>query len=114
MYSIGTGQSPVSKVNICLVSTADICPVSAADISPVSTADMCPASTEDIHPVPTEDISYVSRADIRPVHRTDIKSWPAEAAIAADYYSSRSEKSLTLTGQEPQPSPEVMHVFETL
>ena len=61
-YSIKTGQSPVAIIDICLVSTADICPVSAADICPVSTADICP------------------------VQGADIKSWPAEAAIAADYH----------------------------
>ena len=43
--------------------------VSAADTYPASTADICPVSTEDIHPVPT----------------ADIKSWPAEAATAANY-----------------------------
>ena len=55
MSNIETGQSPVSLVDICLVSRADICPVSAADICPVSTADICPVSTEDISPVSTED-----------------------------------------------------------
>ena len=58
---IGTGQSPVSIVDICLVSSADICPVSAADICPVSTADICPVSTEDIYPVSTEDITAAGR-----------------------------------------------------
>ena len=58
---------------ICLVSTADICLVSAADICPVSTADICPVSTEDIYPVSKEDI----------------KSWPLEAATAADLISDR-------------------------
>ena len=68
MYSIKTGQRPVAIVDICLVSTADICPVSAADICPVSAADICPVATEDIYLVFTEDI----------------KSWPSEAATAAD------------------------------
>ena len=63
MYSIGTGQSPVSIVDICLVPTADICLVSAADICPVSAADICPVSTADICPVSTEDIYPVSTED---------------------------------------------------
>ena len=63
MYSIGTGQSPVSIVDICRVSTADICSVSAADICPVSTADICLVSTEDIYPVSTED---ATAAGLRP------------------------------------------------
>ena len=88
-HTVLKSQRSVTIVDICLVSTADICPVSAADICSVSTADICPVSTEDIYPVSTEDISYVSRADMCPVQRTDIKSWPAEAAIAADYYWSR-------------------------
>ena len=58
---IGLGGSPVSIVDICLVSTADICPVSAADIRPASTADICPVSTEDIYPVSTEDITAAGR-----------------------------------------------------
>ena len=45
IYSFGTGNSPVSTVNICLVSAADICPVSAADICPVSTEDIYLVST---------------------------------------------------------------------
>ena len=65
MSTIGTGLCPVSIFYICLVSTADICPVSAADI--------CPVSTEDIYPVSTEDI----------------KSWPLEAATAADLINDR-------------------------
>ena len=82
MYSIGTGQSPVSIVDICLVSAADICPVTAADICPVSAADICPVSTEDIYPVST----------------ADIKSWPVEAATAADQINDR--KSLACGGRD--------------
>ena len=63
MYSIKTGQRPVSPVDIFLVSAkaiylvspADICPVSTADIRPVSAEDICAVSTEDIYPVSTED-----------------------------------------------------------
>ena len=46
MYSIQTGRSPVSIVDICLVSTAHICPVSAADISSrvVQEAQVCSLS----------------------------------------------------------------------
>ena len=40
MYSIGKGQSPVSREDICLVSTADICPVSTEDTCPVKTDDI--------------------------------------------------------------------------
>ena len=73
MYSIKTWQRPVAIVDICLVSTADISPVSAADICPVSTADICLVSTEDISPVSTQDV----------------KSWPLEAATAADLLNDR-------------------------
>ena len=60
----------VDTKQMSALATEDICPVSAADICPVSTADICPVSTEDIYPV----------------QGADIKSWPAEAAIAADYH----------------------------
>ena len=70
MFTIATGLFPVLRLHIRHVSAADICPVSAADICPVSTADICPVSTEDIYPV----------------QGADIKSWPAEAATAADYH----------------------------
>ena len=73
MSTIETGLCPVSIFYICLVSTANICPVSAGDICPASTADICTVSTE----------------DICPAQRADIKSWPAEAAIAADNHWSR-------------------------
>ena len=63
------------------LATEDICPVSAANICAVSTADICPVSTADICPVSTEDIYPVSTADM--------KSWPAEAATAADQINDR-------------------------
>ena len=82
MSNIETGLCPVSILYFCLVSTADICPVSAADICPVSTADICPVSTEDIYPVSA----------------ADIKSWPAEAATAADQINDR--ESLAFGGRD--------------
>ena len=74
-------MSGLATEDICLASTEDICPVSTADICPVSTADICPVSTADICPVSAEDIY--------PVSTEDIKSWPPEAATAADLIDDR-------------------------
>ena len=65
-----------------VLATEEICPVSAADICPVSTADICPVSTEGIYPVSIKDF----------------KSWPPEAATAADLINDR--KSLACGGRD--------------